>query len=183
MADNLTIKPAQDPNTNPANQAGQSAAGQTAAQPVAQSAQNPATNKRAINLSAEVEESDKNLRRPEKYAIPKIVWDKYPDMVELIKQTESMDDEEREYWFQVLPIMTDHQVEKFRTILNTEKNQLAALDQEYEQELQKLNEKHMIEWKEFESKEKRKAIQSAEATQEKTEAKTEEELLAKLSQL
>ena len=64
-----------------------------------------------------------------------------------------------------------------------EKQQLTNLDQEYEQELQKLNDKHMIEWKEFETKEKRKTLTSAEQTSKAQEKAEEEELLKRLSQV
>ncbi len=56
-----------------------------------------------------------------KFYIPAVVQEKYPNLVPLILETESMDDEEREYWFQILPIMTPEQVEKFREILISEK--------------------------------------------------------------
>ena len=58
-----------------------------------------------------------------KFHIPQAVKDDYPELIPLIIQTESMDDEEREYWFQILPIMTDEQVEKLREILVNEKQQ------------------------------------------------------------
>lgn len=137
-------------------------------------------NKRAFNLESDIAESS-TLIKPEKFAIPKMVADKYPDLVDLIKTTESMDDQEREYWFQILPVMTDEQITKFRGILETEKKQLADLDKEYEDELNRLNEKHLIEWKEFESKEKSRAIQQAEAASDQEEKQLEEDLLAKLS--
>lgn len=119
---------------------------------------------------------------PDKYAVPDLVKQKFPDLVQLIKETESMNDEERDYWFQILPIMTEDQISKFRDILLNEKKQLAALDKEYNQELGKLNEKHLIEWKEFESKEKRKALGDAEKKAEEEERKAEEDLLSRLSQ-
>lgn len=186
-----------DPNaTNPAsNNAGQAAsatgqsAASTAATPVpasnapinlASPADNKPVNKRAFNLEADVADAS-TVIKPEKFAIPKLVVEKYPDLVELIKTTESMDDQEREYWFQILPIMTDDQINKFRNILETEKKQLADLDKEYEDELNRLNEKHLIEWKEFESKEKSRAIQQAEAASDQQEKQLEEDLLAKLS--
>lgn len=154
----------------------------TANQPIslAPTAQEP-TNKRAFNLDADVEQAQTGPAKPEKYAIPKFVSDKYPDLVELIKTTESMDDQEREYWFQILPIMTPEQIEKFRGILVTEKQQLAELDKEYEDELNRLNEKHLLEWKEFESKEKSRAIKEAESKSQAEEKAEEEALLAKLS--
>ncbi len=138
-------------------------------------------NKRAFNLDADVEEAATGQAVPEKFAIPKIVREKYPDLIELIKVTESMDDQERQYWFQIMPVMTPEQIEKFRGILITEKQQLAELDKEYEDELNRLNEKHLLEWKEFESKEKSKAIKEAEAKSSAEEKQMEEDLLAKLS--
>lgn len=142
---------------------------------------NEPVNKRAFNLEADVENSATGMAKPEKFAIPKLVKEKYPDLIDLIKSTESMDDQERQYWFQILPVMTDEQIVKFKNILITEKQQLSELDKEYEDELNKLNEKHLLEWKEFESKEKSRAIQEAEAKSNEEEKQEEEALLAKLS--
>jgi hypothetical protein len=118
---------------------------------------------------------------PPKNAISDAVAKKFPDLEKLIKDTESMNEDERNYWFQILPIMTDDQIGKFRNILVNEKAQLKRLDTEYEDEINRLNQKHMIEWKEFETKEKRKALQTAEEAANKAEQVTEEELLKKLS--
>lgn len=117
------------------------------------------------------------------YTLPPNVREKFPDLMKLIKETESMNDEEREYWFQILPIMTEEQIKKFLDILVNEKNQLAKLDKEYETELTKLNEKHMIEWKAFESKEKRKALTDEEQKSKAAEQAQEEDLLKRLSQV
>lgn len=119
----------------------------------------------------------------EKFDIPDTVKQQYPDLIPLILQTESMNDDERQYWFQILPIMTDEQVGKLREILMNEKNQLASLDKEYEQELKRINNKHVSEWKEFEAKEKRQKLQTAENVAQKTEQQQEEDLLKKLQGL
>jgi len=118
-----------------------------------------------------------------KFHIPQAVKDLYPDLIPLILQTESMDDEEREYWFQILPIMTDDQVDKLREILVNEKDQLAKLDAEYEAELEKINEKHLSEWEAFEYEQTRDEIQQKESAHEKEEASLEEDLLNKLDEL
>jgi hypothetical protein len=94
-----------------------------------------------------------------------------------------MDDEEREYWFQILPIMTDDQVEKLREILINEKQQLAKLDAEYETELEKINEKHLNEWEAFEYEQEREELQKKEKKHEAGEASLEEDLLNKLDEL
>ena len=119
----------------------------------------------------------------EKFEIPDTVKQQHPDLIPLILQTESMNDDERQYWFQILPIMTDEQVGKLREILMNEKNQLASLDKEYEQELKRINNKHVSEWKEFEAKEKRQKLQSAESATQKSEQQQEEDLLKKLQGL
>lgn len=119
----------------------------------------------------------------EKFDIPDTVKQQYPDLIPLILQTESMNDDERQYWFQILPIMTDEQVGKLREILMNEKNQLASLDKEYEQELKRINNKHVSEWKEFEAKEKRQKLQTAESVAKKTDQAHEEDLLKKLQGL
>lgn len=126
---------------------------------------------------------DQSVAPPEKYSVPKLVQEKFPDLIELIKGTESMDDDERDYWLQILPIMTEEQISKFRDILVTEKQQLQKLDKEYEDELARLNEKHMIEWKEFESKEQKAELETKEKKHEKEEQTSEEELLKRLQDI
>ncbi len=119
----------------------------------------------------------------DKFHIPQAVKDNYPNLIPLIINTESMDDEEREYWFQILPIMTEDQVAKFKNILVTEKQQLEKLDQEYEAELAKINEKHLQEWQAFEAKQQREALEEKEKAHEDQESSTEEKLLKKLQNL
>lgn len=117
-----------------------------------------------------------------KFNIPAVVLEKYGDLVELIKKTESMSDEEREYWFQILPIMTADQVNRLKTILQEEANQLSKLDTQYQDELTKLNKKHLEEWNVFQKKQEREALQAEEASHEAAEAKAEEEVLKNLEE-
>lgn len=114
------------------------------------------------------------------YNIPDLVLKKFPELVELLKKTESMSKEERNYWFQILPIMTDEQVARLRKILEDEASQLSKLDDQYQSELSKLNEKHLKEWDEFERSKKREDLKQKEAVAQKEETQTEEELLKKL---
>lgn len=119
----------------------------------------------------------------DKFEIPETVRNQYPDLIPLILGTESMNDDERQYWFQILPIMTDEQIGKLREILTNEKSQLTQLDKEYEAELKQINQKHVTEWKAFEAREKRTKREAAEKGAEKTEKEKEEELLKKLQGL
>lgn len=118
-----------------------------------------------------------------KYIIPALVRDKFPDLVKLIYETESMNTEEREYWMQILPIMSEEQIVKFREILVNEKQQLAKLDNEYENEVARINKSQPAEIDEVKMKEEITKIKKAEATSEEQEKSQEEELLKKLKDI
>lgn len=118
-----------------------------------------------------------------KYIIPSLIREKFPDLVKLIYETESMNSEEREYWMQIMPIMTEGQIVKFREILVNEKNELAKLDQEYQSEMSKLNKGRPKEIDEKALKEKITEIKQAEAAHESGEKSDEENLLNQLNNL
>ena len=47
---------------------------------------------------------------------------KYPELITMILATESMDDDERQYWFDIMPSMTDSQIDRlFNTWYRKEK--------------------------------------------------------------
>lgn len=117
------------------------------------------------------------------FVIPDEVTKKFPDLVKLIRETESMTDAERNYWFQILPIMTEEQVGKLRVILMKEKEQLAKLDNEYEKELKRINDKHILEWKEFQTKKAREERKAQESAATVAEQKMQEAILAKLDEV
>lgn len=127
-------------------------------------------NKAASGLASKMRQLD----------IPQFVKDNYPDLIPLIVESESMNDDERQYWFSILPIMTEEQVTKLREILVNERTQLRKLDEEYAKELKRIGDEHIIKMQEVERKEKWGAIREAEKTHEEEEAVKEEELLKKL---
>ena len=87
----------------------------------------------------------------------------YNELVDLIIATESMDDDERQYWFDIMPSMTDEQIDRLYSILDTEKKKLEKLEEKYQDEIKNLNEKHLIEWQEFQMKDSKKKIKAEEA--------------------
>ncbi len=132
-------------------------------------------NKSAADYIKEVEAS---------YIVPDMIREKFPDLVKLIYETESMNEEEREYWLQIMPIMSEDQTVKFREILVNEKKQLAKLDEEYEQEMTKM--KSTAAKKEIsdeEIKAKMLEIQQAESAHESGEQEAEADLLKSLEGL
>jgi len=87
----------------------------------------------------------------------------------MILATESMDDDERQYWFDIMPSMTEEQIDRLYNILDTERKKLQELEIKYQKEIKELNEKHLIEWQEFQMKNSKKKIAQAEA-QDKDDA-------------
>lgn len=88
---------------------------------------------------------------------------KYPELIELILGSESIDNNEKQYWFDILPSMTDEQIDRLFNILMTEQQQLEELNLKYQEEIKTLNEKHLIEWQSLQSKKAKQQIQQAEA--------------------
>jgi len=117
------------------------------------------------------------------YIIPKLVREVFPDLVKLIFETESMDADEREYWLQILPIMTEDQIKKFRDILVNEKEQLNKLDKDYESEMSKLEKTHTSALNEEEIQKKRAELKARESANEAVEQKQEEDLIKNLQNL
>jgi hypothetical protein len=52
-------------------------------------------------------------------------------LMELIMKSESMKDEERQYWFNLYEVMNTAQIDKLRDILNRERAKLAEIDAKY----------------------------------------------------
>ncbi len=104
----------------------------------------------------------------------------YEELVWLILNTESMEDDERQYWFDIMPSMTDEQIDRLYNILDTERQKLEKLEEKYQDEIKNLNEKHLIEWQEYQMKNSKKKIKEEEA---KEKADNAEDVLDMLDDL
>lgn len=91
---------------------------------------------------------------------------KYPELIKLVLATESMDDEERQYWFDIMPSMNDSQIDRLFNILETERKKLEELELKYQEEIKSLNEKHLIEWQEFQARDAKRKIAQAQAEEQ-----------------
>ena len=74
------------------------------------------------------------------------------DLQDLIIWTESMDDDERQYWFDVIPSMDKNQIQRLFKILDDEKKKIEELEQKSNKKIAKLNKDHLIEWQQELSK-------------------------------
>jgi hypothetical protein len=88
---------------------------------------------------------------------------KYGELIELVLWSESIDNNEKQYWFDILPSMTDEQIDRLFNILMTEKKQLEELNVKYQEEIKNLNEKHLIQWQSIQSQKAKEKIQKAES--------------------
>lgn len=114
------------------------------------------------------------------FTISPEILSQYNDLITLILATESMDDDERQYWFDIMPSMTDDQVDRLYNILDTEKKKLEELEVKYQKEIKDLNEKHLIEWQEFQVKDSKKKIKAQEDQDKKEDP---DDILAALNNL
>src|SRR5439155_1544478 len=96
------------------------------------------------------------------------------------KHSESMNDEERQYWIHILPIMTPEQVGNLREILENERKQLAAIDAKYQTEIDKLGQAEVVRQTEEERRARRMQRSSSEASHKEQEEKAAEDLLKQM---
>jgi len=108
---------------------------------------------------------------------------KYPELIKLILNTESMDDDERQYWFDIMPSMTDSQIDRLFNILETERKKLDDLEIKYQKEIKSLNEKHLIEWQEFQIKQNKQKMAKAKADEKSEEQQDPDDVLKMLNDL
>ncbi|MDD2693978.1 MAG: hypothetical protein PHY14_03525 [Candidatus Gracilibacteria bacterium] len=86
----------------------------------------------------------------------------YPELVDLVLGSESIDNNEKQYWFDIMPSMTDDQIDRLFNILMTERRQLEELNVKYQEEIKTLNEKHLIQWQSLQSQKTKEKIEQAE---------------------
>jgi len=115
--------------------------------------------------------------------IPDDTQKQFSELVGLIKSSQSMNDEERQYWIDVLPIMTEDQTANLRSILDNEKKQLEEANKQYEQGVKEDVKYFKLEFDEIKYKEKKRMREQAEKLQEIEESKSEEAALAELTKL
>lgn len=115
--------------------------------------------------------------------IPADIVEKFGELVGLIKSSRSMDDNERQYWVDVLPIMSEDQVQNLRGILDNEKKQLAEASAAYSEGMEENVHNVANEFDEAAFKEKKRARKEAEKLHEQEELEHEAAILKELENL
>ena len=115
--------------------------------------------------------------------IPADILQKFPDLLQLIQGSESMNNEERQYWVSILPVMTDEQIKNLREILENEKKQLQAIDEKYSKEIDAVGQQQSVKATEEERKQKRETRKKSESTNQAEEEQKAEDILKSIEGL
>ena len=121
----------------------------------------------------------------EDFQIPEDLKTKDPELIELIMGSESMDDAERQYWFNLWLVMNEEQVEKLRDILTREKKKLAEIEAKYAKKPELTPEEIAKKNADLAAKQKahQESLKREEAEHQAKEAEQEENLLSELENL
>lgn len=106
---------------------------------------------------------------------------RFPELIDLILNSESIDNAQKQYWLDILPSMTNEQIDRLFNILMTEKIEIEKLDLQFQEDVKALNEKHLIQWQALQSKKAKEKI--AKAEKEDTSKQDAEDALGMLGSL
>lgn len=108
---------------------------------------------------------------------------KFGHLIELIQASESMNNEEKQYWINILPIMTQDQLKNLEDILVNEKKQLAAIDAKYTKNGASQSDTTSVDSMEEKIKSRKKDREAKELEDAKKEELHEEDILASIESL
>ena len=115
--------------------------------------------------------------------IPDETRAKFPDIIAMIEKSKAMNDEERQYWVDVLPIMNEGQVDNLKNILTNEQKQMQQAQNKYKTGVEAAAEAAKTKFNDFEYKEKQRIRKEEEARHEEEEKEREEAILNELENL
>lgn len=115
--------------------------------------------------------------------VPDDIAQRFPELIEMIKASRSMNDEERQYWVDALSIMSEDQVKNLYSILDNERKQIQAAEENYKKSMQAGPKKPAVEFDSDAYREKKQQRLEAERQFEEEELKEEESLLEQLAAL
>lgn len=111
------------------------------------------------------------------------VQKKFPELVEMIKGSRSMNTEERQYWVDVLLIMDDGQIQNLRNILENERKQIEAANQSLKMGVAEDESKLKVHFDEIKYREKKRILKEAEGKYETEEREHEAALLQEIGKM
>lgn len=113
------------------------------------------------------------------YTIPDEFLEDTPDLIELILRSRSIDtQQEKQNWFNLLPLMNPTQLEKLRAILVKEKTKLKEIEEKYEGKKQEIKKKYLQKWQEMWYVKQVSAVQEQESSEKQKDDEAAEALLS-----
>lgn len=123
---------------------------------------------------------DRAMADAQKLVIPEEFRKKYPELIALMLGSESMHDEERQYWVNILPIMTPEQIQELQTILENERRQLQAIDEKYAREIEEVGHTEIVRRTGEERQRRQQERLALETPEKREEEQKAEELLREI---
>lgn len=112
------------------------------------------------------------------YVIPDQFVEKKPTLISLILESKSIwTKEEKQSWFNLLPLMNDEQIAKLEEILAREKQKLDEIEKKYEEKKIEVKKKYLMKRQQMWYTQKISTIKQQEATTDTKEDKEAEALL------
>ena len=112
------------------------------------------------------------------FTIPEEFLEKMPDLIQLVLESKSLNkNEEKQSWFNLLPMMNQDQIAKLRDILTREKEKLAEIEKKYTQKKKEMSQKFVKKFEESKYQDKMQSIKSNEQEHREKEHEEAEDLL------
>ena len=113
--------------------------------------------------------------------IPDNFLDAEPDLTVLILRSRSLaKNEEKQNWFNLIPMMNQEQIEKLRDILTRERDKIAEIEAKYEQKKQEIRAKYQMKFDATNYNDKVAQIRSNEQNVMEQDSKDADDLLNNL---
>lgn len=112
------------------------------------------------------------------FDIPEDFLEADPQLIQLILESKALDtDEDKQNWFNLLPLMTEDQIVKLRLILEKEKKKLQEIEEKYEKKKKEIRQKYLLRWQKLWYVDKIKEIYEKEKEVKSKEEEEAEKLL------
>jgi len=117
----------------------------------------------------------------EKFSIPETFLKSHTELIVLVLRSRSMDtNQEKQSWFNLLPMMTQEQIDKLNDILTREKIKLAEIEKKYEQKKRDIKDKYIKRRQTMWYAKKMKSIKEKESIHKEEDMEDAEELLEQI---
>jgi len=115
------------------------------------------------------------------FDIPEDFLEKDANLIKMVLESKSIwTDEEKQNWFDLMPLMNSKQFDKLRSILDKEKKKLQAIEEKYNQKETEIKKKYLKKWQKMWYVKKVKEIKQKEQSQKSKDQKEAEDLLDKI---